>query len=73
MRQNPGITIFADRYNDIPGLTMGMSLTKSKLFLIKSISQTTGNANSTTEQTFITLTIIILFQSTVMSVVMLHL
>ena len=36
------------RYNDIPGLTMGMSLTKRKIFpitTIKSISQTTGNAN----------------------------
>ena len=37
------------RYNDIPGLTMGMSLTEHKIFpaviTIKSISQTTGNAN----------------------------
>ena len=36
------------QYNDIPGLTMGMSLTKRKIFpiiMIKSISQTTGNAN----------------------------
>ena len=36
------------RYNDISGLTMGMSLTERKIFLvitIKSISQTTGNAN----------------------------
>ena len=35
-------------YNDIPGLTMGMSLTKRKIFpiiTIKSILQTTGNAN----------------------------
>ena len=36
------------RYNDIPGLTMGISLTERKIFpviTIKSISQTTGNAN----------------------------
>ena len=36
------------RYNDIPGLTRGMSLTERKIFpviTIKSISQTTGNAN----------------------------
>ena len=36
------------RYNDIPGLTIGMSLTERKIFTvitIKSISQTTGNAN----------------------------
>ena len=36
------------RYNDIPGLTMEMMLTERKIFLvimIKSISQTTGNAN----------------------------
>ena len=35
------------RYNDIPGLTMGMSLTERKIFpviTIKSIAQTTGNA-----------------------------
>ena len=33
------------RYNDIPGLTMGMLLTERKIFpviTIKSISQTTG-------------------------------
>ena len=36
------------RYNDIPGLTMGMSLTVRKIFpviTIKSISQTTESAN----------------------------
>ena len=38
------------QYNNIPGLAMGMSLTKCKIFpvihvMIKSISQTTGNAN----------------------------
>ena len=36
-------------YNNIPGLTMGMSLTEHKIFpviTIKSISQTTGNANT---------------------------
>ena len=43
MGQNPGITIFT-QYNDIPGLTMEMSLTKHKIFpiiTIKSILQTT--------------------------------
>ena len=37
------------RYNNIPGSTMGMSLTERKIFpviTIKSISQTTGNANT---------------------------
>ena len=37
------------RFNDIPGLTMGMSLTERKIFpviMIKSIPQTTGNANT---------------------------
>ena len=36
------------RYNDIPGLTMGMSLTERKIFpviTIKSISHTIGSAN----------------------------
>ena len=36
------------RYNDIPGLSMGISLTERKIFpviTIKSISQTTWNAN----------------------------
>ena len=36
------------RYSDIPGLTMGMLLTERKIFpiiTIKSILQTTGNAN----------------------------
>ena len=36
------------RYNDIPDLTMGMSLTERKIFPVitkKSISQTTGNAS----------------------------
>ena len=36
------------RYNDIPGLTMGMSLTEQKMFpviTIKSISLTTVSAN----------------------------
>ena len=35
------------RYNDIPGLTMGMSLTERKIFpviTIKTVSQTAGNA-----------------------------
>ena len=37
------------RYNNIPGSTMGMSLTERKIFpviTIKSISQTTENANT---------------------------
>ena len=36
------------QHDDIPGLTMEMSLTERKIFpviTIKSISQTTGNAN----------------------------
>ena len=36
------------QYNDIPGLTMGLSLTERKIFpviTIKSTSQTTGSAN----------------------------
>ena len=36
------------RYNDIPGLTMGLLLSKRKIFpviTIKSTSQTTGSAN----------------------------
>ena len=39
-------------YNDIPGLTMGMSLTEHKIFPVimrKSKSQTTGNANNGNE------------------------
>ena len=51
------------RYNDIPGLTLGTSLTERKIFpviTIKSISQTTGNAiipsqYGITKQTFVTL------------------
>ena len=48
------------RYNDIPDLTMGISLTEHKIFpviTIKSISLTTGSANIV-EQTFITITAI---------------
>ena len=37
------------RYNDIPGLTMGIMLTERKIFpaiMIKSILQTAGNDNT---------------------------
>ena len=47
MGQNPGRTIFG--IDDIPGLTMGMSLTERKILpaiTIKSTLQTTGNAST---------------------------